>query len=410
MSWKEKIENIQFTITTGDGKEFKPLWKSGAKSKSYNASNYDFINVSSGFTDRKQPQAAKFPLVFFFQGEDNIEQAQSFEDSADDKRPWTIKHPFYGNITGQPLNLLRSDSSYNVTEITVDFWESINADFPAANNSTNDVIKEKTASVSNLAATNYEAKVEPGPADVQTLQNSILENSSAFDSLFSSANSEQASYETQINSALNNAANVGEQPLEAISSIQELSRNPSLLVQPVLFKIQSLQTVFNKMVELVSENETVNNNLYFEANSAAVVASMCQCTTVSVDGDYITSAQIEEITSIITENYNNYLSILDGLQVDISESLGSYMPDPLTQTALYDLVSETTANLYILAFNAKQERTVEVLTDTNIVLLCHRYMGLDVLDKNIENFRTINNIKNENLFAVKKGTMIKYFV
>jgi hypothetical protein len=410
MSWKERIENVQFTIKTGDGKEYKPLWKSGAKNKAYNVSSYNFINVPGSFTDRKQPQAAKFPLVFFFKGEDNIEQAQRFEDSADDKRPWTIKHPFYGDIKGQPLNLVRGDSSYNVTELTVDFWESINADYPAAVTSINNVIQEKTVTTASLAAKNYESKVNPVPADVQTLQNSINDNKSAFNKLFSSANSSKAIYEAQVSEALGKAANVSNEPLDAITSIQALSTSPSLLSQPVKFKLQSLRIVYDKLVSFISEEKTVNDNLYFEANTAAVVASMCQCTTVALDADYVTTVQIEQITTSIVDVYNNYLSVLDGLQVNISDSLENYMPDPLTQTSLYDLVAETSANLYSLAFNAKQERKIEVSKDTNLILLTHKYIGLDAADKNIEEFRIINNIKSEKLFIIKKGTIIKYFV
>ena len=124
-TWKEKLENIKFSIKTGDGKTYFPLLKITEKSKDYNSSEYDFINVEGTFVDRKKPRGSKFPLVFYFQGDDNIEQCNAFETSADDSRLWTVEHPFYGIIKGQPTNLKRNDSNYNITEITVDFFESI---------------------------------------------------------------------------------------------------------------------------------------------------------------------------------------------------------------------------------------------------------------------------------------------
>ena len=35
---------------------------------------------------------------------------------------------------------------------------------------------------------------------------------------------------------------------------------------------------------------------------------------------------------------------------------------------------------------------------------------MDKFDENLERFRVINNIKNDSLFVVKKGSKIKYFI
>ena len=83
MSWQERLKDIIFTIKTGDGKTFHPLWINGEKSKEFNISKYDFINVEGSFIDRKKPQSNLYPLVFYFQGDDNIEQANTFEASVD---------------------------------------------------------------------------------------------------------------------------------------------------------------------------------------------------------------------------------------------------------------------------------------------------------------------------------------
>ena len=105
-----------------------------------------------------------------------------------------------------------------------------------------------------------------------------------------------------------------------------------------------------------------------------------------------------------------YLEILDSAQVDIIDVENTYHADPVSQLELYELITETTGNLFALAFDAKQERTVIVDVDTNLVLLTHKFLGLDANDENMESFRELNNIKNDELFKVKKGRTIKYFV
>ena len=59
-------------------------------------------------------------------------------------------------------------------------------------------------------------------------------------------------------------------------------------------------------------------------------------------------------------------------------------------------------------FGAKKEYIVVVPKDTNVILLTHRYLGLDADDKNIDTFVKTNNIHFNELFSIKKGRMIKY--
>lgn len=73
------------------------------------------------------------------------------------------------------------------------------------------------------------------------------------------------------------------------------------------------------------------------------------------------------------------------------------------QAQLNDLVIDAIGNLQVLAFEAKQERIVYTEKDSNLILLVHRYIGLDTEDKNLDNFRKINSIKNDELFLIPKG-------
>lgn len=107
--------------------------------------------------------------------------------------------------------------------------------------------------------------------------------------------------------------------------------------------------------------------------------------------------------------YDNYLKAVDNSITSIYEINDKYQPYAILQNELYNLVMYTVSNLYSLAFEAQQERVVVVEKDSNIVLLCHRYFGI-VNDENLETFRTINNIKLNENFKIKKGRLIKYYV
>lgn len=408
MSWKDRIENVQLTITTGDEKIYKPLWKNSSKSKSYNATAYNFIGVEGTFVDRKKPQGGKFPLVLWFQGEDNIDVATAFEISAADSRPWKVKHPFYGNIIGQPVSLERDDSNYNVTQITIDFWESIGDEFPNTESSTKEIVKSKTETVSQDAAENYSIKVDPTPSDGRTLQESAAQIAGSFKRVLNETNFSE--YQLAVNKTLKSANNIVSSPLAAISDIQQLTLLPSLYSSGVSSRIDSLLGAYSSLGGIIDNKPTKNDKLYYESNGATTIAAMCQASVEPTESDYITATEIERLSVQLTTTLEDYLLNLDGLQVNVGESLDVFIPNDSIQTGLYDLVSEATANLFKLAFNAKQERKVIVKRGTNLILLTHKYVGLDLDDQNLEDFRLLNNIKNDELFFIKKDRIIKYFV
>ena len=133
--------------------------------------------------DRKKPQSGKFPLVFWFQGEDNIDQADDFENSADDPRAWEVNHPFYGLIKGQPISIKRDDSSLNITEVTVPFWESIEADYPNYNFSVKDNTRDKHDIVLKASSSSYSTNNPVTPADFIKLTNSIKDMSGSMEGI-----------------------------------------------------------------------------------------------------------------------------------------------------------------------------------------------------------------------------------
>lgn len=408
MGWEEKLKNIQFTIKTGDGKTYEPLWKNSTKEKKFNISKYDFINVEGSFIDRKKPQAAKYPLIFWFQGDDNIEQSERFWISADDPRPWEIKHPFYGDIVGQPIGISRSDIAYNSTKIVVEFWESISADFPNPKTDIASTLVFKTAGLATIAAANYNSDIKPVASDQLVLQDSITQITSVFGKLFD--NETFAEYQILKGKAESNAGNLVSSPLNAITSIQDLVLAPSTFGKPVKDRVGALKNAFNKLVETLGLDDSVSTKLYFESQGGTTLAAVCQASATPIESDYITKNEIEEISSDIVSMYEQYLLLLDTAQVTIFDIENTFHADQLTQIELYELVVETTGNLFFLAFQAKQERTIEVDKDTNLILLTHKFLGAKEFDSNLEDFRELNNIRNDELFKIKKGRQIKYFV
>ena len=392
MSWKNRLENIEFTIKTGDGKVFKPLWKNGEKSKEFNTSKYDFINVQGSFVDRKKASANQYPLVFWFQGDDNIEQCNDFELSANDSRYWVVEHPFYGTIKGQPTNIKRVDNNYNVTEVSVDFWESLT-----------DEVSNKVNNVNNVAIQFAVENSEPKSSDVNNIQDATPQISSKFEPDAEDFND----YRAAVNKSISSTSNLILEPLNAFKDFQEIINIPAGFIKPIN---ETIESYINAFEVLFNNTDSLFSKYFFESNGASILSAMCLASINAPSDNYVTRNDIEKVSNNINSLYDIYLKKLDSNQVSIYDINNSWFANTIIQNELSDLITFTSNSLFLLGLNAKQERSIELLKDSNLIVLAHRFVGLDSDDKNIERFRQINNIKNNELYKIKKGRTIKYFV
>lgn len=405
MSWQDRLQNIDFKITTGDGKSFSPLWINGETSIEFNARKYEFISVPGSKIDRKRPKGENYPLQFYFQGADNIEQAASFIDSAKDPRPWKVQHPFYGNITGQPLKISRYDDNYNVTRIVVDFWETITDDFPKSKVSNRDLIQSKVTELSAAGVTSYVSGASPTSRDVLTIKENTKDVSAKFNRIQTTETS--VIYKNKLATSIKLVDNLIAQPGELMETNQQLVQLPATYDQPVTTRINTLALAYDELKSMLGSR---NDKYYVESQGSTVLGAMSTAAMTPQPDDYITRSQVNEVAQKLNETYSDYLETLDNAQVDRYDVSNSWSQNSTLQQILSEVVQDTLASLYQLAFESRQEMVVEVPAQTNLIVAAHKYMGLDATDENLERFRTINNIRNNELFKIPKGRQIKYFV
>lgn len=402
MTWEERIKNITFSIKTGDGKTYFPLFKQNTElDKEFNTSTFEFIKVAGTLVDRKKPQGRKLTLVFYFTGANCITEAEIFEASCDDPRAWKVNHPYYGLISGQPISIKRDDTVLNVSEITVPFYESIELDYPFVNYSPKDNTREKHKKVLdafeeiNLP---YDETIDiPKNKERAFLIQKEMQGLADADTY--------SDFQNAFNKALKAIDKTTQNPLEAFRTIQLFLDLPATYERAILGRVASYFNVFYRLKDSI---ETLSDKKNFEALGGSLIASIALAMVFPVVGDYFLMSSVFEMTTKLKLVYEDYLKTLDDMQVSIYDVNNAYAPIPEPQANLNSLVNYTLSNLYALSFEAKRERIVVVDKKTNVILLTHRYLGLDVDDENIEIFIETNNIKLNELFSIEKGREIRY--
>ena len=404
MAWKDNLENIKFTIKTGDGAVYYPLWRDSTKSTKLNFAKYDFINVKGSFIDRKESESGSFPLNFYFTGEDNLDQAKAFENSAKDKRLWNITHPFYGTLSGHPTNIERNDNSFGNTEINVLFWESIADDYPQDTDSIPDEVNERVNQINSIGIQNYVSKAKPQTGDINDLKSSIEISAARFEP--DSINFNE--YIALKNKSLGNLNLLVQETEVAISGAQLVLSEPAIFERNIRSKIDSIKAAYAEIKNTINP-ENRQSKYYFESQSATLLGNFAKSAVNPLPDDYIVRSDIESVNSELLFLYNDYLITIDGNQVPIENTSDEYSPDIGLQSALIDLIAYTGQALFIISFDARQERSIILDKDSNLIVLTHRFLGL-ASDENLQTFKRINNMGLSETYRIKKGRLITYYI
>ena len=406
MSWVERIKN-GIIITTGDGKVYNPLWKNATKTKEYNTTQFDFSNVSGSLVTRQEPKGRKYLLEIYFQGEDNIDQANEFETSADDKRAWVISHPLYDRIVVQPLSMNIDNTSMNVTKFSITVIETITEDNPRTSQDPTDKIIADQAALQEVTAQTYAELVEP---EIEDIRDSLATNQKLFEEgkkIAISTEDFEAYFDAfkRANSAIDN---VTSDILGAARAIQTLINAPAKFQQTVKNRIQSIENQFQSLSDQISNIFNPNGKTTYEGNSTGLLGAYTLALVTNTD--YQTRREVLSYVDKLNDMYQSYLDNLELLQTDNYNSTSSWLPNYENALLLNNLINFTTARLFDIAVDARQERAIILEKDDNIVNLTHRFYGLDEDDENLDLFISTNEIGINEMLIVKKNRVIKYLL
>jgi predicted nucleic acid-binding protein len=404
MSWQDDINTIIFTIITGDGKSWTPKWLNAQKSQEYNSSIFEFVNVEGSLVLRQKPKSRKFDLEFYFDGENAVEQGNAFELSARNSKYWTVKHPFYGNITCQPLSLSQDNSKYNVSKFIIPVVETILEKYPKPSEIKEDVIANSVETTNQLQA---DAFANSGEINKVALTSDV----NYLDKIYSqivTTNAELLEFKNLVSEALIELESSTATPLSIIRNIQALINYPATIVQSVEERINTFEETIIALFD--SLDGTRENKFRVEAQAGGMIGAILLASSTNIVDDYETRSKVLAIQDRVSSIYNTYLTNLDALQTDRADNDESYIPNFSAQNSLNEVVNYAISNLFDIAFAAKQEREYILDKDSNLILLTHIFYGLDSEDDNINKFISTNNIGINEILSIKKGRTIIYYV
>jgi hypothetical protein len=403
MAWQDDI-NEPLVIITGDGTRYEVQWQPDGRVQEFNIAEFDFNNVSGSLVVQGQPKGRKYPFKFFFQGDNHIRDVDSFLVSASDKRPWQVQHPLYGPIICKVASLSIDDSKLNVSEISCTLLETIVQDTPRFTEAPIDRIISSKAE--NDQAFLDAFTVTPSVTDINTMLatnkqlfvkgNRKLSTDGYFNT-FSEANSAVISATTK--------------PIFAMRKTQALINAPSQFSIAVKDRVG----LFTDQID--SFRLTINNisgrkssKKVYELQGGALISGMALAASTPIDGDYANKDDVLSVIQDMIDYFNLYLTDLDSLMSENGGLVDAYIPDATSLNQLGSLINFTISNLFQIALNSKQQRTIILEEDSNWIVLAHRFYGLSADDSQISRLMKENNAGLSETLGVRKGRVLVYYV
>jgi hypothetical protein len=406
MSWLDLIQN-DLIITTGDGKQFTPSWLNATKVKEFNIAEFEFPNVDGTLVKRGRPLGRKYNLELYFQGDDHLDQADDFDFSSNDSRPWKINHPFYGNLIVQPISLNFDNSEFNVTKVTGMVIETIDDTNPITTINPVDEIASLKVSLDTAFS---DQLIAPAPADIAT---TIYNNKRNFNLTVPIIKIPKEFEEynqlfNQANAAVNTALVY---PKTAVTLVLAFITKPATFTANLQTKIDTLNQQFQNLGANIAGLQSKSSKQLYQTFAGSVISAMLFGSSLPLQaGEILTANQVLAIIDQVTLAYDQYIANLDRLQSPNGGSPSYFIPDMGSQIALNYLFNVAVSNLFRIMLISRKERTLIVEYDTNIILLTHRLYGLDPFDNNIDELLLENDLGLNGILQVKKNTPLKYYI
>jgi len=406
MSWLEKIQT-EFIIQTGDGKQFKPTWVRSTFKSEYNVASFNFPDVEGTLVKRGTVMGREFNLIIIFQGEDNIEQGLDFWESTKNRKPWVIQHPYYGQIIVQPSTLQFDNSQLNVTQITGNVLETIPEENPRSSIAPTETIKRTVEEMEDTLAESLDETPSAADVDLADINNQkfyktgfpIIEIPEEFENYYNVFNAASAAITTAIST-----------PITFMRTIVALINYPANFTLGVQIRLNQLLEQWEALTSTVENLFDTSSKKIFQAQGAANIAAMCYTAATPLSGNYSNNSQVISVITQLIETYDSYLENLDALQSENAGNPENWVPDAAILFELSNLVTLTVSNLFDIALSAKQQRSIILEKDDNIITLTHRLYGLDPDDKNMEELIINNGWGLNNILQIKKGTIVYYYI
>lgn len=406
MSWQDR-DKLDLKITTGDGQQFTVFWLISKQKIKWHGADKSYIQLSDSNVEKRQRQGRTFPMEFYFQGDDHLDDVARFSTSLDDKNPIVIEHPYYNTIICQILEIDYDNSQLNITRVTCTAMETM-VGYEAVISNPKDIVLLQKIELDDLLS--QQPEIYPSITELNTLKDTTKKVKKLGMNVIGIPDQAQE-YINSFNTASSYVNTFLQTPILAMEALNGFLTLPSKFLSGVENRVRVLKDQFDILRGTVSGLLRPQSKLLYEAQQIALISTMCQASVLPLPGDYTNAMAAVRVSKIINDAFDAFKTDLDSIQSINNGSPLSFVPTFDLYSKLNQIVYTTTSSLYEIALSGRKQRQYILPEDSCLILLTHQLMRLDPDDNNLQDMIQNNNLTHKQIaLGIEKGTTINYFI
>lgn len=162
MTWRDRLQP-EIILTSPTGQTFTALWVGGPRTVEKKLGIFSYPRIAGAVVQDLDVDAVRYPLTFYFEGEDHDLDADRFFNACKERGAWRITHPVRGQLTLQLITVtedIQPTSSANVTAINSEWIEPLDLSTVASVAEQSEAVKTQVEVVRASASQQFGGVVE----------------------------------------------------------------------------------------------------------------------------------------------------------------------------------------------------------------------------------------------------------
>lgn len=406
MAWQDRLQKAAYVAPSGTRIEF--AYEDVSQSFDKKTGAFEFPNVEGTLVQEHGNTGRRIPFTIFISGNDYDIQANAFDEALRQSGVGTLEHPIYGSIRVVPFGpITRRDdllSASNQAVFEVQFWETIESNYPQAVTGSRSGVLEKIGLANTANINGFAGRLNLSLAGAKTLFKST------YLSAVNGINTTLGPVAEKLEDANNEFSSIFQ---GIVTGIDQLVETPSLMASQVIQLAQTPAQVAQSIRSKISTYTSLANTALISVDKLSDFSLNDMLSTSYIGGSILSalSGEFDTRTSAIAvaDDLATQFDAWTAWREAQLESLGEIDSGESYQATL-DAFNSAQRFIVSTSFDLAQERAIVLTSPRSAVDLCAQFYG-NLEDETLNFFINSNRLTGSEIYdEIPAGRKIVYYI
>ncbi len=420
MSWRDRLRQT-ITLTSPEGNIFEAKWRGNPRSKDKKLGLFEFPKVKGTKVQDLDIGSARYPLTFFFDGENNDQEADRFFKACDEGGVWNIVHPVKGPLDLQLISVaedIEPVESGNVTRFSTEWIEPLKDSVVPSLFQQRSTIDNQIDEINSTASGQLNSNVlQETAAEISSFESTVNAVVASVEKFLAPVYELQSEINSQVLSIKRGITSLLSAPVFDIVSIagqiQALVQLPALAIADVNSRIDAYGNFISAALDFSPDSAETKDRNIVAVQELALTSGLASISFISSTGELDSRLQAIELINSNTELFKNIIDTLDATQELFKDEIidGQYFSQSESYSDAVLMVSQTISYLLRSAFDLSiEKRFILEKMRAPIEITISEYGDLGEDDLNFQLFIESNSLKGNEILILPEGREVLVYV